>query len=284
MVHLGRGLEALIPRANKTIHSSLSSSSSDEKDVSSIAITKIIPNKHQPRKNFNHLELEELIKSIKIHGVIEPIVVRRDGELYEIIAGERRFRAAQMAGIAKIPAIIRENVEDREKLELALVENIQRKDLNPIERARAYTYLMENFTITQDDLAERIGKSRSSVANTLRILNLPQEIITALEEERLSEGHAKTLLSLSDKRQQLKLFKKIVALGLSVRATESFVHKIKKIVPQSNEAMTKLLNRLEEFFSTKVALKGTQRVGKIVIHYYSEEELKEILKKIGVKS
>ncbi|HXG65473.1 MAG TPA: ParB/RepB/Spo0J family partition protein, partial [Blastocatellia bacterium] len=208
---LGRGLSALFTQMN-----------SIESDLVELNIHQIDPTEDQPRQIFKESKLAELAQSIKSNGIIQPIVVRRNGERFQIIAGERRWRAAQMAGLIKIPCIIKE-IPENAILELSLIENIQREELNPIEEARAYKNLLERLHITQDELAQRVGKDRSTITNFLRLLKLPVEIQEMVEEEKLTMGHARTLLALDSSEEQLALARDIIANNLTVRATEKIV-------------------------------------------------------------
>lgn len=212
---LGRGLEALIPSAG-----------TEERGIRQIPLEAIRPSGHQPRKAFNDNRLQELAGSIRSHGVLAPIIVRQTDDGYELVAGERRFRAARMAGLTTIPAIIKE-VSNSEVLELALIENIQREDLNPIEEAEVYRRLTEEFGLSQEEVARRVGRDRSSVANALRLLRLPARIQQDLAAGSLTAGHARALLALEAASEQLRLREQIVRRGLTVRAAESLVRRLK---------------------------------------------------------
>lgn len=248
-----------------------------------IEIAKISPNPHQPRFHFDETKLQELSNSIKEHGIIQPIVVSRNGEKYEIIAGERRFQAAKLAGLLKVPVILRD-VTEQQKLELAIIENIQRHDLNPVEEARSYQKLMEDFDLGQEEAAQKLGKSRSTVANKLRILNLPVEIQKALMEDKITEGHAKAILALENPEKQKALFDLILKSGLTVRQTES---KTKEVSVRTHSRQVSvdpeqkaLEDNLSQALNTKVKLQKSGAGGKIVIEFYSEEELRNIAENI----
>ena len=220
---LGKGLSALIPEQSQI---SLFEDDLDKGPVVELDITSIESNKEQPRKTFEKEALEELTNSIKQYGVIQPIVVRKKGEKYEIIAGERRWRAAKEAKLNEMPCIIKE-VDDKESLKLALIENIQRENLNPIEEAYAYKTLIDEYSLTQEEVAQALGKSRSYISNTLRLLNLDEEIIEYIHEGKITSGHGKALLGINDRKERLKLAKAIVEGNLNVRETEKIVSKSK---------------------------------------------------------
>lgn len=249
-------------------------------DVLEIDIAYIDRNENQPRKNFDEKALKELAQSIKAHGIIQPLILQQNGERYEIVAGERRFRAARLAGLKKVPAIIK-NYSAEQKSEIAIIENLQREDLNPIEAARAINELIKQYDLTQEAVADKIGKSRPAVANTLRLLMLPEEIIALIEEGKLSAGHARTLLAVDDKKKQLELANLVMAKKLSVRELEQLVRKLSKPskstkkVEQSLE-LKDFANNLKRIFSTKVSIIGNDKKGRIYIDYYSQEDLDRI--------
>lgn len=272
---LGRGLEALI------------FDSSDDKGIKEIALTEIEANIDQPRKEFSLDGLEELADSLRIHGLLQPILVRLEGHKYSIIAGERRYRAARMAGFEKIACLIQE-CTPQEKAERALVENIQRSDLSPIDEGFAYLRLMEDYGLTQDQVAQRVGKGRPTVANLLRVIKLPEPVLSLLRQEKISVGHAKLLLSVDDSSLQVLLAQKVSKEGLSVREAEGLLHnlldkaesrmKVKKSLVQSDHyIMQGVEERLNSHFQTKVRLQGEPSKGRIVIDYFSEEELSRLL-------
>jgi ParB family chromosome partitioning protein len=263
-----------------------------------IEIDKIEPNPFQPRREFDESSLNELASSIREHGVLQPILVtKREIDTptglevsYQLIAGERRWRAAKLVGLSQIPAVIRHAVpDDRLKLELALIENVQREDLNPLDRARAFKQLMEEFNLVQREIAERIGKSREMVANTLRLLALQPEIQTALQEGRITEGHARAILMAGeDPLKQMEVFSAVVMDRLTVREAENRARQIggRIFVPRRRAArvadpeMRDWEQKLEEIFGTKVKLERLGERGKIVVEFYSEEELRGILGKL----
>ena len=284
---LGRGLNSLIPSKKKK-----SVSKKDDNDgleeskdrLLEIPIEKIKPNPRQPRLDFGYEELEELIQSIKEHGILQPLVVSRlDNGNYELIAGERRFRSSKFLNLKTVPALVR-TVKDQEKLELALIENIQRKNLNPMEEARAFRQLIDDFGLRQEDVAKRVGKSRPVIANTVRLLNLPDEIQEAVRNGKLKESHARTLLSFDNLKEQLKHFRKILRNDLTVRDVENNVKKVKgkKYVKEDPNLKAKE-ESLRSSLGTKVDVKKTGKRGQIVIHFYSNEEFLSIFKKITKK-
>lgn len=246
-----------------------------------ILIASIFPNPEQPRLHFDETKLTELTESIKEHGILQPLIVTRRGEGYELIAGERRLQAAKRAGLATVPVVVRE-AGNQEKLELAIIENIQRHDLNPIEEAKAYLRLSEEFQLQQDAVAKKMGKSRSTVANTLRLLTLPVEIQRALIEGKLSEGHAKALLSIDNPEKQRALFELILKEELTVRETEDKARAVavKSHLRTTREASPEIAAKAEwltEQLGTKVKIATRGKGGRILIEYYSPEELNTIL-------
>jgi ParB family chromosome partitioning protein len=276
---LGKGLGALIPDL-----SALDSGERKALGIHEIDVDKIVPNEYQPRKTFQGESLKELASSIKEHGVIQPIIVHRIGTNYGLVAGERRWRAARLAGLKTIPALVKEATK-RELIEQALIENIQREDLNPLEAAEAYKRLQEEFKLTQEDLARRVGKERSTITNYLRILGLPKELKQSLANGALNMGHAKALLSLERVRDQLQAAEAIVKKGLSVREAEALANRLKnpekgKKARQSHE-LKALEEKLKKALGTKVIIAAKAKGGRIVIEYYSAEDLDRILEKIG---
>jgi len=275
---LGRGLDALIPSAET------------KAGAIEIPVARVSPNPHQPRQAIDDESLSQLAASIREHGVIQPLVVTQVGDAYQLIAGERRWRAAQLAGLTTVPALVKETTP-QQMLELALVENIQRADLNPLEEAAAYRQLMDEFRLTQGEVAERVGKSRTAVANTVRLLRLPDDVKEALAAGRISEGHARPLLSLPTGRAQRQALTVIEKRGLNVRQTEELVrrmqaeaespdaaeaHEPSRLSPQDRDAVEKIQSRL----GTRVNLVRGKKGGRVVIHFYSEEELQAIYESI----
>ena len=276
---LGKGLGALIPPA--------SPARSLQVGIVEVAVDQISPNPHQPRQFFDQEQLAELANSIEEHGLIQPLVVTRVGSGYQIIAGERRWRASKLAGLTGVPVIIKETTP-QQMLELAIMENIQRADLNPLEEAQAYAQLMEEFGLTQEAVAERVGKSRTAVANTVRLLNLPAQIKEELAAGQLSEGHARALLSLKKERDQLNAAAAIVSKGLNVRQTEALVRQMlagaetpKPKRPGLTPHDKAMLERFQTKLGTKVELsRNEEDEGKLTIHFYSREELQAIFEAI----
>jgi ParB family transcriptional regulator, chromosome partitioning protein len=264
---LGRGLGAL-----------LSSTPTEGEALLEVPVDLIAPNPHQPRKSFDSNGLSELSASIRTSGVIQPVVVRRQGQGYQLIAGERRWRAAKMAGLERIPALLRE-ATDGESLELALIENLLREDLNPMDEAEAYQKLLAEFEWTQEELAQRVGRDRSSIANCLRLLKLPEPVQKDLRAGRLTMGHARALLSLTSPADQLKLREEILAHSWSVRATEEGVQKrAASRGPRRRSAeLAALEDALRQSLMTKVRLVGSDRRGRIEILYASTDELDRLV-------
>lgn len=268
---LGKGLGALLP-------SSKGSQPTEPPDVQRIRIDNIVPNRYQPRHAFPQEELAELTASIKESGVLQPIMVRRKGDgIYELIAGERRWRASKEAGLDTIPVVIR-NCSDQEALLLALVENLQREDLNPMETARAYSRMMNEFGLTQDAIAAKVGRDRSSVANFVRLIHLHPELQELVEGGSLTTGHAKALLGIQSTEEQLRIGKMVAAGTLSVRETEKLVERSllgKKQQPKNPRSApwADLETRLQKRLGTKVTIHPHKQGGKVVIHYFSSDEL-----------
>ncbi|PYM84627.1 MAG: chromosome partitioning protein ParB [Candidatus Rokuibacteriota bacterium] len=264
---LGRGLGAL-----------LSSTPAEGEALLEVPIDAISPNPHQPRKSFDSNGLSELTASIRTSGLIQPVVVRRQGQGYQLIAGERRWRAAKLAGLERIPALLRE-ATDGESLELALIENLLREDLNPMDEAEAYQKLLAEFEWTQEELAQRVGRDRSSIANCLRLLKLPEPVQRDLRAGRLTMGHARALLSLTSPADQLKLREEILAHSWSVRATEEGVQKrAASRAPRRRSAeLTALEDALRQSLMTRVRLVGSDRRGRIEIAYASTDELDRLV-------
>jgi ParB family transcriptional regulator, chromosome partitioning protein len=274
---LGRGLGALLgPAASPTPEAPAS--------AQDLAMDSIIANANQPRKSFDNTALHELAESLKRTGVLQPIVVRRYGQQFQIVVGERRWRAAQMAGLTRIPAVVRE-ASDAQTLELALVENLLREDLNPMEEAEAYQRLLTEFAWTQEELGQRVGKDRSSVANCLRLLKLPELIQADLRAGRLTMGHARALLSLPSPADQLKLREEILAHSWSVRTTEEGVQRKRRLTPRRigrrSADLAALEDSLRQALATRVRLVGNERAGRIEIVYTSAEDLERLTELIA---
>ncbi len=272
---LGRGLGALLSSSTPSSPALESPTS----NVQELPIGSIVANPRQPRKAFDDNTLRDLAQSLKRSGVLQPVVVRRHGQQFQIVVGERRWRAAGMAGLSHIPAVVRE-ATDAESLELALVENLLREDLNPMEEAEAYQRLLGEFDWTQEDLGERVGKDRSSVANCLRLLKLPELIQDDLRAGRLTMGHARALLSLDSPAEQLKLRSEILAHSWSVRTTEAGVQRKQRHVARRagrrSAELTALEDSLRESLATRVRLVGSERAGRIEIVYTSAEDLERL--------
>ena len=253
----------------------------------SIEIGKIEANPHQPRKSLDENRLQELAESIKEHGILQPLVVTRVGdEKYQVIVGERRLEAAKIAGLSKVPVIMRDSSE-QEKLEIALVENLQRDNLNPVEKAYAFKKLVDEFNLIQKDIGKKIGKSREAVANTLRLLDLPAEIQRAILENKITEGHGRAILTLPDIEKQLLLFKEIIKDKLSVRQAEALARKVDaglskkvKMRRKKNPHLVELEDKLSNILGTRVKLTQKGKKGKITIEFFSQEELDGIIKRI----
>lgn len=278
---LGRGLDSLIPKRFSTKKIGEDNFQTEEKsDILEIQINLIKANPYQPRNNFDEQSLEELASSIKEHGIIQPLIVNKISDnLYELIAGERRLRAAQKIGLKKVPVIIR-STDESKKLEISLIENIQRKDLNPIERARAYQKLIDEFNFTQEEIAKKVAKARATVANTLRLLNLPASIQRMLEEERINEGHAKVLLTLKSPEAQEAMLRRILGTGMTVREAEQLVVSKRKRPSIKDPLVKAKEEQLQEALGTKVLIKKRGKKGKIIIEFYSEEDLANIIRKL----
>lgn len=278
---LGKGLSALI---KEDVITSVNSTNLDENKVIQVDINKIQPDENQPRKQFNQENLEELANSIKSVGIINPIIVRQKGEFYEIISGERRWRACRIAGIRKIPIIIREYSE-LERVEISLIENIQRQDLNPIEEALTFKRLQDEFNLSHEEISEKVGKNRTTITNSLRLLKLDDKVQDLLINQQISTGNVRPLLALKDKDKQFELAKKIIAEQLSVRQTETLVKSLLENQKQEQINNQKVKNviyenikkELNQLLGTKVDIKAGKNKGKIEIEYYSEEELDRIV-------
>ncbi len=268
---LGKGLGALIPENEEEL----------ENSISEIKLTDIEPNDKQPRKEFDDEALADLAESIKEHGVVQPIIVRKLGSGYQIIAGERRWRASRLAGKRTIPAIVKD-CTNLEVMELALIENLQREDLNSIEEALAYKSLIEEYNMTQEEISKQIGKSRPAIANSMRLLQLPQQIKDMIAMGKISQGHARALLAIEGEKKQLEIAEKIIEQQLNVRQIEKLAKAEKKEKPEKKPdgyqlEIEQLEERLKAALGTKVIIQHKKNKGKIEIEYYSNEELDRII-------
>jgi len=281
---LGRGLDALIPQTSDEQNSAVTENMSD------IAVASITANPYQPRTKFDKKALEDLKNSIKENGVIQPVTVRQVDEGYELIAGERRFRAVQELGFKRIPAYVIDVTSEEKLLELALIENIQREDLNPIEVAKAYKQLQDEYGLTQEQVAVKVGKDRATVANFIRLIKLPKDIQESLKSKEISMGHARALISLKKQRDQMVLWKKIVKQGLSVRKVEKEVQKLSEnkeepapvsVVDTAAPYFEALEERLRGILGTQVKIRVKSQGGKIEIEYYTNDDLDRIIDTIS---
>jgi ParB family chromosome partitioning protein len=276
---LGRGLEALITQ-------DLRESVAETERVKELEIDRIDPNPGQPRGGFDAGQLEQLASSIKTHGVLQPIIVRREGERYQLVVGERRLRASKMAGKSTIPAIVRD-VTDENSLKYALLENLQREDLNPIEEARGYNALKENYGLTDKNIAEILGKDRSTISNTLRLLKLPHMVIGLLETGKLRAGHARALLSIEGEKAQIEWARRVVEEGISVREVEETTRRGKRGKRRARRVdpqIRAIEDKLEMHLGTRVRLVSRRKGGILQVEYYSNEELERILELIGIEA
>lgn len=281
MSGLGKGLGALIPK--KITTAGALANPGTEHAPREVPIDSVSPNPRQPRTRFDRQDLEELVASIRAHGILQPLVVTRKGDgAYELVAGERRLRAAKVAGLRSVPIFVRERVDDRERLELALIENVQRQDLNALEEARAYEALQKEFGLTQEEIALRVGKSRPHVANVLRLLTLPTEIQEALHIGKITFSHARTLLGAKNAAEQLALFRRLLSGGMPVRDVEHAVSRGKRErVRVKDPNLTAREGALRAALGTKVTIQKRGEGGEIRIAYYSEEELLALVRKIS---
>ena len=285
---LGKGINALIPDFEIGLPEPGVSDEQGTIQTRELLIDEISPNRFQPRKYFDDDKLEELVTSISENGILQPVVVQKSDTGYELVAGERRWRASKKAGLKKIPAMIRE-VSDTKALELAIIENIHRQDLNPIEEAEAYKRLAEDFSLTQEMIAEKVGKSRAAIANILRLLNLSRNIQENLISGKLSMGHARALLGLENSGQMHAMCQEILKQGLTVRQTESKVNRLKKpeilklasSMKKKNIFIRDLEKELERKLGTKVEVSPKKTGGKLVVSYYSDDDLERIQNLIG---
>ncbi len=276
---LGRGLDALIPGGDREI-----SSGEGNRDYFQCPISHITPNQYQPRKQFSSVELQELADSIREQGVIQPLIVRKSETGYELVAGERRLRASKIAGLQKVPVVLKD-LSDAELIEMSIVENLQREDLNPIEEAEAYHQLITEFHLTQDQAAARVGKSRPSVANMLRLRNLPEHIKESIVSGDVSMGHARALLGAENESQQTTAWRKILSKGISVRETENLIKQLKN--PKTSKAekqpntesiyYSRLAEDLSRHYGTKVAIKRFGKRGAVSIEFYDDDDLERLL-------
>jgi ParB family chromosome partitioning protein len=272
---LGRGLAAIIPQA--------ATPEAERQTIQEIAVTSIVPNPRQPRREFAEEQLRELAESLREHGVLEPVIVRPQGSVFELVVGERRWRAAQIAGLARIPALVRV-LDDKETVELALVENLQREDLNPIEEAEAFRRLSEDFGLTQEQIAERVGKRRSTVANRMRLLELESGLQDYVRSGQLSAGHARALLAVESGKERSDLARRAMNEGLSVRQVEQLVGRSprgtrKRQVPAKREErndLSALEEELQQVLGTRVRIVGQGKRGRIEIEFYSDEDVTRI--------
>ncbi len=278
---LGKGIDALF---SENVFVSENSEENGLSGVKTVRLSDVEPNRNQPRKNFDEEKLQELSESIKEYGVISPLIVSEmeDGR-YRIIAGERRWRASRIAGLTEIPVIIKEYTE-KEIMEIALIENLQREDLNIIEVARGYKQLIDEYSLTQEKLAERMGKSRSAVTNVLRILTLPKEILDLVEEDKLSFGHARALVSVEDKELSIKIANLAVEKGLSVREIERLASAKEKVFIEKKEDLhlKALEDKISKDLGRKIKISKGKNKGKIEIEYYSDEDLENIIKMLSM--
>lgn len=274
MKGLGKGLHAFFPPTE----------AGEEEHIKDVSITELRPNPYQPRKVFDQKAIDELRESIQEHGILQPIVVRKSIKGYEIVLGERRFRAASEAGLKTIPVIVKDYSEQK-MMEVALIENLQREDLNPVEEAQAYQKLMEHLKITQEELASRVGKSRPHIANHIRLLQLPKPVLELLSNGQLSMGHGRALLGLKKKTKLQQVVQRITEEGLNVRQLEKLISDINKNVPrgtkkktvQSNIFFKEKESFLRDRFGTSVSIKKSKRKGKIEIEFFSQDDLERIL-------
>ncbi len=268
---LGKGLDALISVETDV----------DKNNINEILLDDIVPNKNQPRKKFEEEGIKELAESIKENGIIQPIVVRKINDKYQIVIGERRYRAAKLIGLKKIPAVIRD-VSDSKTLELALIENIQREDLNPIEEASAYKTIIDREMITQEELSRKIGKSRSYIANMIRLLELPEKVKEYVSRGTISVGHAKAILSVKNPDEQIKIAKEIINKGYSVRDVEGLTKRknVSRGTYEKNPYIAEIEEKLIDRFGTKVRINYKDGKGSLIIDFYSEEDLERILENL----
>lgn len=278
---IGRGLDALLPKDTLEMIT-------NENEIEKLPIGKLIVNPYQPRKKFDEESIGELAQSIKEHGIIQPIVVRKKGTKFEIVVGERRFRAAKIAGLKEIPAIVKD-MTNEQMMEVAILENLQREDLTPIEEAEAYQSLIDQLKFTQEDLANRLGKSRPHITNTLRLLQLPEKVRNLVNEGQLSMGHGRALLGLKNKRKIEEVAEKVIKQSLNVRQLEALIKKYNENVSRGTKKEKKDVfvqateTQLREYFGTNVQIKKNKNKGKIEIEFYSEDDLDRILEILNIE-
>jgi ParB family chromosome partitioning protein len=285
-VALGKGIKALIPDLPQEVKSEEKFLGKEKRGVLELKVENIKPNPFQPRGSFDPGKLDELANSIKEKGVIQPIIVRKIDDGYELVAGERRLVAVKKLGLSIIPAILTENLSKEGSLELSIIENIQREDLNPIDQGRGYKKLIEEFGVSQEDISKKVGKDRTTISNILRLLNLPDEVQEHVVSGRLSEGHARALLSLDSESQRIEFAKEIIAKGLSVREVEERIYgtrrikarRLKRVYPQ----LQLIEDKLKQYFGTSVKIVKGRKRGKILIEFYSDEDLNRILELIKI--
>jgi len=286
---LGRGLSALINSESLATPQPVVEKG---ERIEHIPLSQIVPSPYQPRKHFSEEQLTELVESIRERGIIQPLIVRQVGSNYELIAGERRWRASQQVGLATVPVITR-SASDREVLELALIENLQRADLNPLEESEGYALLINQFQLTQEEVAKRVGKNRASVANAIRLLSLPDQLRHYVSAGRLSVGHAKVILGLSSQEEMLLVGERVLKDQLTVRQTEKLVESLQTHKPKrskhgkspsapSNAQWADLEKRLQRHIGTRVRLSGTAQTGKIELEFFSADELDRLLRLLGL--
>lgn len=279
MTGLGKGLDALFGGAPLDIEIN-ETENIDKENLKTLKITEVEPNREQPRKTFKQESLEELAESIKTYGIIQPIVVSKRDGYYGIVAGERRWRAAKLAGLEEIPAIIRKDDDEQTNREIALIENIQREDLNPYDKALGIRSLMDKYGMTQEEVSKKIGKSRSSISNTVRILNLAPDVIELVKEGKLTEGHCKALAAITDEKRQYETAVRMIERGESVRQAEQKhlrTKKEKRLDPKYKYLYDDIEDKFQGFFGTKVKLDQGKRKGKIIIEYNNNEDLERML-------
>jgi ParB family transcriptional regulator, chromosome partitioning protein len=276
---LGRGLSALIPQRDE-----------GARPTQDLAVSQIVPNPYQPRRSFDQAALDELAASVAEHGVLQPILVNETIDGYVLVAGERRWRAAQIAGLERIPAVVR-SVAEREQLALALVENLQRANLSPLDEAHAFRRMIVEFGLTQEDVAARVGRSRSAVANTVRLLELPQLVQDAIASAAISEGHGRAIAGLDDETAQVQVLRLVTERGLSVRQTEELVRRLRaepdgheapaaRMTSKENPELERIANGLRSALGTKVSLAAGRRGGRITIEYYDDDDLARLYERL----